>query len=472
MTSPIAVEVLRRTKGFEEFLTANSHLMVGQSLWRRLMDVDEEFELSKNLERDETIQKLKVYVVLGFVLAVGVVIIQKIVHDPTNNGCIAVFLRKNLHFLCFGKPQRVETSYGRLPTIETEEWNEVDESGDSNLKPIEITKPAPATAKREEFSLWKLLFCVFGLLVSYISWGYFQERLMTVEYPNVSEKGTNDRFKNSEFLVFLNRISGLAIATVALRMGKTLDTSSPPYKFLFCSMSNILSAWFQYEALKFITFPMQVLAKSCKVLFTMLMGVAIDQKKFTGYEYVNALCIAMGLVIFKFGQETGGETDDSLTAQYFLVGLLLIGCYILCDSFTSNWQSRIFREHSISSLQMMQGVNIFSCLFSLLTSTPEILSTLDFFRTHPSIMWHAGLMSMCSGVGQLFIFYTISNFGAVVFAVAMTTRLICSVLLSIVAFHHRINPMGGVGMTITFFALAWRVKMKRDSSLAKKGAGL
>jgi len=280
-------------------------------------------------------------------------------------------------------------------------------------------------------------------------------------------RGSKDRFKNSEFLVFLNRLAGLVIATIALRMQDPPLACSPPYKFLFCSISNVLSAWFQYEALKFITFPMQVLAKSCKVLFTMLMGVAINQKKFTLMEYINALFIALGLVIFKYGQTTGEHTDDSLTAQYFVVGLILIICYILCDSFTSNWQSRIFKEHSITSLQMMQGVNIFSMFFSLLTSTPEILSTIRFFGSHPSIMWHAGLMSACSGIGQLFIFYTIGQFGAVVFAVAMTTRLICSVLLSIVVFNHRINPIGGLGMALTFCALAWRVKMRRDASKKK-----
>jgi adenosine 3'-phospho 5'-phosphosulfate transporter B2 len=467
----ISAHVLRHAEGFEDFFKANSPLMLGQTVLRRLLTADDEFELSKNLERDETISKLKLYLMVGLLVSFASVMIKKMVHNPSDKSCHATFLRKYLHFLCFAKTSRTQNSYGRLPTIETEEWNQVEEGGEIKVKPMEIQTPAPAPKKAEEFSIWKLLFCVFGLLVAYLSWGYFQERLMTVEYPNVAVKGTKDRFKNSEFLVFLNRISGLAIATIALRMGKTLETSSPPYKFLFCSMSNILSAWFQYEALKFITFPMQVLAKSCKVLFTMLMGVAIDQKKFTGAEYVNALGIALGLVIFKYGQESGGETDDSLTAKYFLVGLLLIICYILCDSFTSNWQSRIFREHSISSLQMMQGVNIFSCIFSLLTSTPQIWSTLEFFSTHPSIMFHAGLMSACSGIGQLFIFYTIQKFGAVVFAVAMTTRLICSVLLSIVAFHHNINPMGGVGMSVTFFALAWRVKMKRESSLAKKAGG-
>jgi len=398
---------------------------------------------------------------IGFLVIGIVVYIKNLVHNPNNNSTVALFFRKQLHWLCFGRSPRADAAYG---PVSEEDPCLGDDEGDGTLsKSIRLRE----ADKKQEFSPAKLLFCVTGLLIAYICWGYFQERLMTVEYPNVVIKGSKDRFKNSEFLVFLNRAAGLVIATAALRMNVPPLGCAPPYKFLFCSLSNVLSAWFQYEALKFITFPMQVLAKSCKVLFTMLMGVAINQKKFTVIEYINALCIALGLVIFKYGQSTGENTDDSLTAQYFLVGLILVMCYILCDSFTSNWQSRIFKEHSISSLQMMQGVNIFSVFISLLTSTPEILSTLRFFGNHPSIMWHAGLMSLCSGIGQLFIFYTIGQFGAVVFAVAMTTRLICSVLLSIVVFHHRINPIGGLGMTLTFLALAWRVKMRRDVSKRK-----
>merc|ERR1719499_2865823 len=118
----------------------------------------------------------------------------------------------------------------------------------------------------------------------------------------------------------------------------------------------------------------------------------------------------------------------------------------------------------------MMGVNIFSASFSLMTSAPDIVSTLDFFRTHPQIMFHAGLMSMCSGTGQLFIFYTIQRFGAVVFAVAMTARLIISVLLSVVWFQHPINSLGFVGMAITFVALIVRVDMKRRAVKKKQAA--
>jgi len=465
MMSGLASAVLDGMQRFEEFLRVSTPLDTPDLIMpRRRFSVDDgNFERTKNVERDDTIAKLKLYTLFGLLVTGVVIWIKNLVHDPNNNSSMALFFRKQLHWLCFGRSPRADAAYALVNRESDDDVEEKPCSGEKADSSSASERPVKVRGNSEEFSAGKLMFCVLGLLVAYICWGYFQERLMTVEYPNVVIKGSKDRFKNSEFLVFLNRVAGLVIASIALRMQDPPLACAPPYKFLFCSISNVLSAWFQYEALKFITFPMQVLAKSCKVLFTMLMGVAIYQKKFTFMEYINALFIALGLVIFKYGQTTGEHTDDSITAQYFLVGLILIVCYILCDSFTSNWQSRIFKEHSITSLQMMQGVNVFSMFFSLLTSTPEILSTLRFFGSHPSIMWHAGLMSACSGIGQLFIFYTIGQFGAVVFAVAMTIRLICSVLLSIIAFNHRINPIGGLGMTFTFFALVWRVKMRRDA---------
>jgi len=469
MMSGVAFVVLETMLRFEEFLMTSSPPSTPELIMsrRRFSADDGNFERTKNVERDDTIAKLKLYSVFGL-LVIGVVVwIKNLVHDPNNNSSLALFFRKQLHWLCFGRSPRADAAYALVSRESDDDVEEEPCSGEKADGSSASERAVKVRGSPEEFSAGKLMFCVLGLLVAYLCWGYFQERLMTVEYPNVVIRGSKDRFKNSEFLVFLNRVAGLVIASIALRMQDPPLACSPPYKFLFCSISNVLSAWFQYEALKFITFPMQVLAKSCKVLFTMLMGVAINQKKFTLMEYINALFIALGLIIFKYGQTTGQHTDDSMTAQYFVVGLILIMCYILCDSFTSNWQSRIFKEHSITSLQMMQGVNVFSMLFSLLTSTPEILSTLRFFGSHPSIMWHAGLMSACSGIGQLFIFYTIGQFGAVVFAVAMTIRLICSVLLSIVAFQHRINPIGGLGMAFTFFALVWRVKMRRDASKRK-----
>ena len=45
-------------------------------------------------------------------------------------------------------------------------------------------------------------------------------------------------------------------------------------------------------------------------------------------------------------------------------GLVILVGYMAFDSFTSNWQNALYREYGVSSVQMMCGVNLFSCLFT------------------------------------------------------------------------------------------------------------
>lgn len=54
-------------------------------------------------------------------------------------------------------------------------------------------------------------------------------------------------------------------------------------------------------------------------------------------------------------------TEETVTT---FSGVVLIVGYMLFDSFTSNWQSELFTKYSATSLQMMCGVNLFSCLLT------------------------------------------------------------------------------------------------------------
>ena len=70
------------------------------------------------------------------------------------------------------------------------------------------------------------------------------------------------KFRNSQFLVLINRILAFLIAFSSLKIqnrrnkSKTISRSEPPlHQYIYCSLSNILSSWCQYEALKFVSFP-------------------------------------------------------------------------------------------------------------------------------------------------------------------------------------------------------------------------
>jgi hypothetical protein len=65
-----------------------------------------------------------------------------------------------------------------------------------------------------------------------------------------------------------------------------------------------------------------------------------------------------------------------------------------------------------------------------------------------------------SASGQLFIYYTISQFGAVVFIIIMTTRSALAIILSCIIYGHPVNGLGVFGILVAFSSLAMRIFYK------------
>ena len=303
------------------------------------------------------------------------------------------------------------------------------------------------------------MFCAVGLQGSYLTWGVLQERVMTQTYGEGKNTVT---FKNSQFLVFMNRVFALLVAGVYISLKKQRHHTAPLYQYSYSSLSNILSSWCQYEALKFVSFPTQVLGKASKMIPVMIMGKFVSRKTYQYYEYIIAGLISVGVSLFLLAVATGKHNSAETT----LSGLLLMLGYMGFDSFTSNWQSQLFTTHKMSSMQMMFGTNVFSSLFTAITllQSGGMFSCIRFIMQYPTFGSHVVTLSIASAIGQLFIFYTISTFGPLVFTTIMVTRQMFSILLSCIIYQHSLAPQAILGMIIVFFALLlqsyarWRVK--------------
>ena len=259
--------------------------------------------------------------------------------------------------------------------------------------------------------------------MSYLTWGVLQEKVMTTKY-GIGDHAVH--FHNSEFLVFMNRVIALFVAATYIFM-RGGNWNGPFYKFSFSSLSNICSSWCQYEALKFVSFPTQVLGKTSKMIPVMVMGKFVSRKTYQYYEYVVAIMISVGVSIFLLSS----ASDKHRSAETTISGLVLMIGYMLFDSFTSNWQAQMFTEYKVSSMQMMFNVNTFS---TLLTATPLLLSggmftSISFMMEYPAFATHVFVISLTSATGQLFIFYTIGEFGPLIFTIIMITRQMFSILL-------------------------------------------
>ena len=217
-------------------------------------------------------------------------------------------------------------------------------------------------AKEKAFvsSALKMAAAAIGLQVFYLTWGMLQERVMTGTYGG-------EKFGASEFLVFSNRLAAFTVASFMITFVDKEPARAPFRLFSLPAFSNIISSWCQYSALKFVSFPVQVVFKSNKIIPVMIMGRLIASKSYQWWEYLTAAIISSGILVFMMGEkkQKPGHVATNAEAHQQVAGMCLLVGYIIFDSFTSQFQGKIFKKHSISPYRMMRGINFFSILFTV-----------------------------------------------------------------------------------------------------------
>ena len=358
---------------------------------------------------------------------------------------------RSIQICVFGTPQEV-------PNVE-----------EGGLKTSEPSKEESIPQPSFSQAAGRLLFCAAGLQVSYLTWGVLQERIMTKTYHEQSADGTvhSVKFTNSQFLVFINRILALTVSGVYILTTRQPQHRAPLYKYSYSSFSNVMSSWCQYEALKFVSFPTQVLCKASKIIPVMIMGKIISKKNYPYYEYVVAVLLSVGVSLFLLSADSSGNKS---TAETTLSGAFILLGYMAFDSFTSNWQSELFTTFKMSSMQMMFGTNLFSSCFTIwsMIEGGNFFSSLLFALSHPEFAVHSVVLSVMSATGQLFIFYTIQSFGPVVFTIIMTTRMMLSILLSCILYSHPLSAQAIFGVLVVFLALFMRIYARYRSKPVTK----
>ena len=145
------------------------------------------------------------------------------------------------------------------------------------------------------------------------------------------------------------------------------------------------------------------------------------------------------------------------------IGIFLMLLYITFDAFTSNWQSKLFKKHKVTKMQLMIGINFWSTLliFTSITSSGEIFDAIVFFQTHHiNAFYSLILLCLSSALGQFFIYHTIKTFGPLIFSIIMATRQIFSIVLSCIIFQHTLNNYAILGSIIVFLSIGMRIYYK------------
>ena len=308
----------------------------------------------------------------------------------------------------------------------------------------------------------RAVFCAVGLNTCFVIWGLLQERMLTQPY-------NDEYFIYSYGLVFMNRLGGLLFSAGLMYHFKIGMIKSPLWEFSFPSVANMLSSWCQYEALRYVSFPTAMLGKAFKLVPVMLMGKLMHDKTYESYEYGSAVVVGFGLYLFLDSSEKIDFTENVIGEPESIkgawCGVVLLLLFLAFDSFTGQWQARMFNIHKqMSPLQMMLVMNAFSSVFAFITLVhqEELQPTLDYAWAHSEFFLHLLLFIIFSTLGQLLIFYTVKNFGAVVFSIIMVVRILLSTLISCFVYSHPITELGFVGIFLVFGSIAYRIRRKTE----------
>jgi len=284
-----------------------------------------------------------------------------------------------------------------------------------------------------------------GIIGALLVYGLLQERIMTVSYGGAF-------FTFSAFLVLLNRLFAVAFGLLmSVVKGESLRNNAPLWKYGVVSLASVGASVCQYESLKYVSFAVQMLGKSFKMMPVMFWGMAISRKVYSSGDWCVAIAVTAGVSAFVLG----GPTEASMAGASTSRGLVLLLGFLALDGMTSTVQEKLFKEHATTKFNQMVYVNGISGLVSIafLFASGELLPAFSFFFSNGAFAVDAFSLSMTAVTSQWFILTQVKEYGALVLAATMNVRQIFSIIVSYIAYGHPMSFVQGFALLIVFGAL-------------------
>jgi len=286
-----------------------------------------------------------------------------------------------------------------------------------------------------------------GIFILYFYYGILQEKITRTTY------GDGEKFKYTLALVFSQCVVNAIYAKLMLKyvLNQREDTTKSSY-FASCSLTYILAMVASNMALQWVPYPTQVVGKSCKPIPVMILGVIIGRKSYALKKYLFVLLIVIGVVIFMFKDDKAASDGGSSGLG---LGELLLLLSLTMDGLTGAVQELMIKEHQTKSGHMMLKMNLWSCGYVAvaLVVTGELFSFLAFVSRFPFVIYNVLAFSVCSAIGQFFIFLMVSDFGPLPCSITTTTRKFFTVLGSVVIFGNSLSSRQWIGTAIVFAGL-------------------
>lgn len=366
-----------------------------------------------------------------------------------------------------------------------------------------------------------------------LTWAYLQEKLTTTPYgPESSPE--RFKFPVFLLTIQSTFALGTGYLYNVLRTPKGASTPPIfPSRAIVAPLALVaftsaLAAPFGYASLAHIDYITFILAKSCKLLPVMFLHITLFRKRYPLYKYLVVAAVTAGVAVFTLHSGKKHTPSKSGGSGQTGWGLLLLGVNLLFDGLTNSTQDYIFSTFKpYSGPQMMCANNLLSTVLTggylvlspwlvhtgvgewfgmdIAGSAGELESALAFLARYPSVWVDVLGFAACGAIGQVFIcafsallipillflslvrawaftscdfadslssklVYTLATFSSVLLVTVTVTRKMFTMILSVVAFGHRLSSMQWLGVGLVFGGVGVEAGIARREKMAKEAA--
>lgn len=290
-----------------------------------------------------------------------------------------------------------------------------------------------SSANRNNELIW-LSVCFFGIMFSFVAYG------LLLEYTTSGGRKLHE-------LSFLFVTSSLYTMTAAAGsyVRDEKPSSIPPSRFAVLAMTSMTSTYCSVRSLRYVIYPIQVLAKSCKPVPVMIMG-AFMGKKYPLSKYFNVCLIVTGVALFMGGgSKKHADSVDGDVNQ--IMGIILLFVSLCFDGGTGAYEDKLMSVHSVGPFNLMYNIQLGKAILAG-------VGLLVFNQVHMFIQMcqDMGLLLVALGLtgamGQIFIFITIAKFGALTCSIIGLARKVTTLVASIYFYGHVLNKTQFMGLVI------------------------
>jgi len=268
---------------------------------------------------------------------------------------------------------------------------------------------------------------------------FFSFSYFAVLQEDVYKKPYNGEYFKYTFLALIaergiNALIGLIGVCAFGSSGLTI-----PHRDIFVSgVSQMFAMAGSNEALRYVSYPTQVLGKSCKMVPVMAGGIVMAGKRYSMFEYFQVALITIGVCVFNLMGKKKKKGEDSM------LGLILIGFSLVMDAVTGGLQDKVKKrtkelnpeagEKPVPTMhESMLWTNFAGFLVACVLAVPtgQIVEGTKFCMRNPEVINAILVYSIASAVGQNFIYYTITQFNPLILTTVTTTRKIFTTIYSV-----------------------------------------